>query len=466
MTRRDFLKVAGAGVAAAALPRGLWAAEGAVRPNILLVIADDWGWGHAGILGDRVAKTPNFDRLAREGVLFQRAYCAAPTCTASRASLLTGQMFYRLEEAANLWGPLDQKFAAYPDLLEEAGYAVGLSGKGIGPGDFKAGGRSRNPAGPAVKNFETFLGGLPAEKPFCFWFGSHNPHRPYDQRWLKGTVDPAAVQVPPFLPDAPEVRGDLADYYAEVQAFDNELGELLATLEKSGRLENTLIVVTADNGMPFPRAKCNLYDSGSRIPMALRWGAQIKPGQVVEDFVSQCDLAPTFLASVGLPVPSSMTGRSLTGLLDSGKSGVVDPERDHALVGRERHGGSFYPCRAIHTRDFLYIRNFRPETSPMASDSGPTRSYMEEHQTDTALAPLWAAYAGLRPAEELYDNRRDPAQMTNVAADPQYAEIKERLARQLDAELQKDGDPRANGRGDIFDNYPDRGARPAEKAVK
>ena len=430
------------------------------RPNILLVIADDWGWGHAGVLGDPAVKTPNFDRVAREGVLFQHAYCAAPTCTASRASLLTGQPFYRLKEAAHLHGPLDKNFPVYPDLLEDAGYAVGLSGKGLGPGDFRAGGRSRNPAGPMVKDFTSFLAGLPAEKPFCFWFGSHNPHRPFDQRRLAGTIDPATVSLPPFLPDVPEVRGDLADYFAEVQAFDQELGGLLAALEKAGRLDNTLIVVTSDNGMPFPRAKCNLYASGTRMPLAVRWGARVKPGRVVEDMVSLCDLAPTFLAVAGVSAPAGMTGRSLLGILESDKDGVLEAARDHVVVGRERHGGN-YPCRALHTRDFLYIRNYKPELSPAAADAGPAKEYLEEHEADPAVAKCWAAYAGTRPAEELYDNRKDPGQLMNVAADPHYAAVREKLARQLDAELEQTGDPRATGHGDVFDSYPDRSPRHA-----
>jgi uncharacterized sulfatase len=309
-----------------------------------------------------------------------------------------------------------------------------------------------------VEDFTSFLAGVPAEKPFCFWFGSPHPHRPYDQQRLAGTTDPATVSLPPFLPDVPAVRGDLADYFAEVQALDQELGGLLATLEKAGRLDNTLIVVTSDNGMPFPRAKCNLYSSGTRMPLAIRWGARVKPGRVVEDMVSLCDLAPTFLAAAGISAPAGMTGRSLLGILESDKDGVVEPARDHVVVGRERLSAS-YPCRALHTRDFLYIRNYKPELSPAAADAGPAKAYLLEHEADPAVAKFSAAYAGLRPAEELYDNRKDPDQMKNVAADPQYAAVKEKLARQLDAELVQTGDPRATGHGDVFDSYPDRSPR-------
>lgn len=435
-SRRQFLKATGLGLAASAFPGCLMGAASERRPNILLVLADDWGWGHAGVLGDPCVKTPNFDRVAREGVLFTRAYCAAPTCTASRASLLTGQMFYRLEQSAFLHGPLDKKFRVYPDLLEAAGYAVGHADKGWGPGDFKAGGRTRNPAGPKFQNFATFLAERKAGQPFCFWFGSNNPHRPYNQTWLKGTVDPAKVRLPAFLPDAPEVRADVADYLAEVQAFDKELGHALDAL--GDQLDNTLVVVTSDNGMPFPRGKLNLYDSGTRMPMAIR-GPGMRGGKVVDEFVSLCDLAPTFLGLAGLPIPAEMTGRSL----------LQPAKRESVVVGRERHAGSYYPCRALHTREFLYIRNYHPDGSPRGADPGPTVDYMESHQDK-----CYELYAANRPAEELYDNRSDPDQLVNVGADPKYADVKARLARELDDYLKRTGDPRAAGRGAMFDEYP------------
>lgn len=157
------------------------ARAGAARPNILFCFADDWSWPHAGAYGDKVVKTPAFDRVAREGFLFTRAFSAAPSCTASRAAILTGQSPHRLEEGGTLHGYLPKKFPVYPDLLEQAGYAVGFTGKGWGPGNFKAGGRERNPAGPPSKSFDEFLKTVPAGKPFCFWFGSLDPHRPYEK---------------------------------------------------------------------------------------------------------------------------------------------------------------------------------------------------------------------------------------------------------------------------------------------
>ncbi len=174
------------------------------------------------------------------------------------------------------------------------------------------------------------------------------------------------------FPDDPVVRNDVADYYYEVQRFDTLVMEAIRSLEKIGQLENTIIVMTGDHGMPFPRCKSNNYDSGARIPLAIRWGSGIKSqGRIIDDFISTTDLAPTYLELAGLEIPEVMTGRSLVGLLKSKKQGIVEPEqRAYVLHGKERHvpgqeedlGG--YPCRAIRNQDFLYIRNFKPDRWP------------------------------------------------------------------------------------------------------
>ena len=295
-------------------------ARGDDRPNIVFAIADDWSWPHAGAYTDRVngaptskgtsgagdfrrfqrtdgvAKTPSFDQVAAQGVLFTNAFCAAPSCTPSRGAILTGQAAHRLEEGANLWSVLPAKFRCYPDLLEAQGYAVGLTGKGWGPGSLEGTGRKRNPAGPAFRNFDQFLNSVPKGTPFCYWYGSVDPHRPYDLgSGAKAGLKLDQVVVPPFLPDTPEVRGDVADYYLEVERFDRSVGEILARLDAEGLAENTIVVVTSDNGMPFPRGKANLYDAGTHMPLAIRWPARVKPGQVFHGFVSLTDVAPTFL---------------------------------------------------------------------------------------------------------------------------------------------------------------------------
>src|ERR1043165_5178231 len=321
------------------------------RPNILFCLADDWAWPHERLYGDKVVQTPAFDRVAQGGCLFTHAYSAAPSCTPSRAAILTGQAPHRLEEGASLYGFLPKKFPVYPDLLEKAGYAVGFSGKGWGPGNFQAGGRSRNPAGPNFKGFAEFLKTVPADKPFCFWFGSRDPHRAYAKgSGLKSGMKLEEVVVPPYLPDTEEVRSDILDYYFAVQRFDRDVGDLLQLLEASGKAANTLVVISGDNGWPFPRGKTNLYEAGTHQPLAIRWPARFKGGMTNDDFVNLADLAPTFLETAGLKPPSEMTGQSLLGLL----AGKKQPGREAVFVERERHanvrkGDLSYPERAIRT---------------------------------------------------------------------------------------------------------------------
>jgi uncharacterized sulfatase len=442
------------------------------RPNVLLCIADDASWHHFGANGDKSCRTPTFDRVAREGVNFTRAFCSSPSCTPSRGALLTGQDFWRLEDGANLWSRWPNKFAVYPDLLAKAGYHVGLKGKGWGPGDFKFGGREHNPAGPAYSDFAAFLKSVPPGKPFCFWFGSQDPHRPYERgAGVKSGHRIEDVQVPPFLPDTPAVRSDILDYIFEIERFDRGVGAMLKLLEHAGQLDNTLVVVTSDNGFPFPRGKATCYDAGTRMPLAVRWPARVTGGRVVEDFVSLTDLAPTFLEAAGITPLPEMTGHSLVTLLTSGKSGQVEPARDKIFFGRERHanvraGNLGYPIRAIRTAEFLYLRNFEPDRWPagdpplygdvdehLSIDGSPSKQAVVEHGEKPDVKQLFELGFGKRPAEELYDLNKDPWQTTNVAADPRYSERKAKLRTELDRYLAETKDPRAAGRGAEFDRY-------------
>lgn len=466
-----------------ASPATLQAADSS-KPNILLLLADDWAWPHASCLGMPGVQTPTFDRIAREGVLFRNAHVAAPSCSPSRAAILTGQWPWRLEQGANLRGFIASKFAVYPELLENAGYFVGLTGKGYGPGSSE--GRPHNAAGPNFKSFDKFLAARPQGKPFCFWLGSHFPHRPYQRgSGIKSGMDPAKVRVPPYLPDNESVRSDICDYNLATQMFDRECSEALAALEKAGELDNTLIVMTGDNGWPFPRGKATCYDSGTHQPLAMRWGARIKGGRVLDDFVSLADLAPTFLTAAGLTPPPMMTARSLLNLLLFEKSGQVDPARDHILTGMERHAypvrndgdqhGVGYPMRTIITRDFHYLRNFRPKRWPAGDpatgalpsfdefakdtragfadvDAGPAKAWLATHRAD-AETEFGRAF-GKRPERELYDLRNDPYELRNVAEDAAYAATLKELDARLMTELKASGDPRVIGTGDEFDRYP------------
>lgn len=472
MTRRNPIPIL---VALAAVFTGpVSPLRAADRPNILLAIADDWGYPHAGVYGDPVVKTPTFDRLAREGVLFTHAFVSSPSCTPSRAALLTGQWHWRLEESANLHSTLQAKFRTYPELLRDyAGYFVGHSRKAWGPGRVEPG-RTQNPAGPTFRNFEAFLKARPKDQPFCFWFGSPDPHRPYDwQSGVKSGMDLKKIRLPACFPDHETVRTDVADYYWEVQRFDREVGEALALLEKTGERDNTIIVITGDHGMPFPRGKSNLYDLGTRVPLAIRWGAKIKVGQSIDDFVSLTDLAGTFLEAAGERPVDTMTGRSLLSLVTTGQS---DPKRDHIVYGKERHvpsqekgNMSGYPSRALRTKEFLYIRNFRPDLWPNGipdadnaqignsfadTDNGPTKTYMMDHRDDPAVKRYFDLAFAKRPGEELYDLKKDPDQLVNVAGQPEYVVAKNRLAERLTAILKETADPRVIGGAEKFDAYP------------
>ena len=346
------------------------------RPNILFCLADDWGPNHAGILGDPYVETPTFDRIARQGVLFANTFVAAPTCTASRAAILTGQMPHRLGQAINLsceWRNIPPLFT---DLLSGAGYHVGYSRKGWGPGAHP--GRELNPAGTKYENFEEFLAQRQAAAPFFFWFGSHDPHRGYNRAFSQASrIDPARVAVPPYLPDALEVRQDLADYYAEVQRFDREVGELLKHLAARGELENTVVVMTGDHGFPFPRAKGHHYDSGVLAPLAIRWGRHLTPDRRATDFISFTDFAPTFLELAGLPIPPEMTGRSFVNTLTAARGGLVDPERTHVFTERERHtwchpDGKSFPCKGhAHGRSPVHLEPPALSLSRRPSVSAP-----------------------------------------------------------------------------------------------
>jgi N-sulfoglucosamine sulfohydrolase len=391
--------------------------DDASPPNILFLFADDWGrFASAYAEADArrgfndVVRTPYFDRISKEGVLFRNAHVNAPSCTPCRSSLLSGQYFWRTGRGAILRGAVwDSSIPAFPLLLRDAGYHLGKTYKVWSPGvpadaPFggqkhafqQAGGRFNQFSQNVTKlvrngveleaakqelydevrgNFKGFLAAKPEGSPFCYWFGPTNVHR----AWEKGSgkaiwgIEPDSLKgkMPAYLPDVPEVREDLADYIGEVAAWDASIGVLLEELEKSGQYKNTLIVISGDHGAPgFPHGKCNLYGFGTGVSLAIA-GPGVQGGRVVDDFVNLTDLAPTFLEACGVPVPEVMTGKSLWPTLKSSSSGMVDTSRTWVVTGRERHveiaraDYSPYPQRAIRTADYSFIINFRPERWPL-----------------------------------------------------------------------------------------------------
>lgn len=443
------------------------------RPNILFAIADDWGWPHAGAYGDTVVATPTFDRIAREGVLFESAFVSSPSCTPSRNAILTGQHFFRLGQGANLWSTLAPEHPVFPLLLEVAGYHVGHWRKAWGPGDWKALGRERNPAGPRYESFEAFLEARDEGAPFFFWLGAHDPHRGYEPgSGAANGIDLSAIEVPPPYPDSDVIRSDIADYYFEVQRFDRDVGRALALLEEMGELENTLVVMTGDHGWPFPRGKTNLYDLGSRVPLAMLWAGHIEAGTKVAPPTSLVDLAPTILEAARLETPDVMTGRDLSHWFAGTPPASRPPQ---VVLGRERHtiaqqghkGG--YPMRALRTQEYLLIRNLHPDDWPAGweapgsrpfrdCDNGPTKTWLMENRAEHPRA--FDLCFGKRPAVELYAIANDPYQLENLAAAPEHAQALQQLQAELDRQLRSALDPRLLGSAEgvqAFESGPYRG---------
>ena len=418
-----------------------------IKPNILFLIADDWSYPHAGVYGDQTVRTPTFDRLANKGALFENAYCAAPSCSPSRASILLGRYPHQNESAGNLWSVIPDKFPNWVSILKENGYHTGKSRKGWAPGDFKTGGYENNPAGKDYTDFKSFLSAREEGQPFSYWFGSSDPHRVYDTNTgVESGMNYEQVKVPGFLPDTPCVRNDILDYYFEVERFDRESGNIIAQLEKEGLLENTLIVMTSDNGMPFPRAKANLYDYGTRMPLAMYWKGHIEGGKRVTDFMNFIDFGPTFLEAAALEIPTEFSGNSL---LEIFSEDGTQSDRKKVFLERERHanvrkGDLSYPARAVRTKDFLYIKNFEPERWP-AGDPNAHISVGQYGDVDNSISKFtimemegksteinhFELTFGKRPAEELYVLADDPYNLKNEAKNPKYKEELEALRNDL-----------------------------------
>lgn len=513
-------------------------ANASKRPNIVFAFADDWGrlaGAYASLEQtpglNSVVKTPNIDRIAERGVLFRNAFVNSPSCTPCRSSLLSGQHFWRTGRGAILQGAVwDPSIPSFPLLLKESGYHIGKTFKVWSPGvpvDAPFGEQAHNyqVAGGRINqfsqnvtrmvndgqdlqaaketlyqevrgNFRQMLGDVSAEQPFFYWFGPTNVHR----NWVKGSgkklwnIDPAVLQgkLPPFLPDVPEVREDMADYLGEIAAFDAAIGVLLEELTVAGKADSTLWVISGDHGPPgFPFGKCNLYDFGCAVSLVVA-GPGVPGGRVVDDFTTLHDLAPTFLEIAGVPIPDVMTARSLWPTLSSDQPGQVDETRTTAFMGRERHvemaraGNLPYPQRAIRTAQYSYIINFEPDRFPLGDpyhldsdqepdfaeltrstvvslpdeDAGPTKAWLVTHRKDPQWQPYFDRAYGKRPSEELYDIQRDPHQMQNLANDAAFADIRSSLREQLLTELTTTLDPRVTGDGRYFEEPPLAGPLP------
>jgi len=463
------------------------------RPNILFAIADDWSYGHASAYGAKWVQTPGFDRVAREGLLFHNAFTPNAKCAPSRSIIITGRYSWQLEEAANHICYFPAKFKSVVEVLGENGYATGLTGKGWGPGEAKdANGVLRQMTGkpyqkrkapgatPTVSNldyaanFADFMNEKPKDQPWFFWYGSYEPHRAYEygSGVAKGGKKLTDIdRVPGYWPDNETTRNDMLDYAYEVEQTDKHLVRMLELLEQRGELENTIVIVTSDHGMPFPRVKGMAYEDSNHIPLAIRWPAGIKvAGRVIQDFVNFTDLAPTFLELAQIDQKKSgmqaISGQSISDILFSAKEGQVNAKRDHVLVGKERHdvgrpNDVGYPIRGIIKDDFLFLQNYEPdrwpacnpETGYLNCDASPVKTWLIENRTSIESKKFWSLAFGKRPGEEFYDLKKDPDCLVNLATSAAMEKKKQALKQQMEKELKEQGDPRMFGNGKIFDEY-------------
>lgn len=463
------------------------------KPNILFCIMDDAGT-HLSAYGYNWCKTPAFDKLAENGILFTNAYTPNAKCAPSRSSILTGRNSWQLEEAANHVLNFPAKFKTFPEVLRENGYITAKTGKGWGPGNpGEIDGKTRQLIGEAwsdiktkawangmsnedyAANFDVFLDSVKQGQPWFFWYGAREPHRRYEygsgQKF--GKKELADIDsVPAFWPDNEIIRNDMLDYALEIEYADSHLGRMIESLEKRGLLKNTIIVQTSDHGMPFPRGKAQEYEYSNHVPMAVMWPNGIKnPGRTVTDMVSFIDFASTFLELAGVPFEQSgmqsSPGKSLTDIFYSEKDGQVNPERDILLIGKERHDYSRpknqgFPIRGIVSDDYLYLYNYdislwpagNPEIGYLDIDGSPTKTEILRQFRTGENDFYWKLSMGKRESnEEFYNISLDSECMNNLANNPDYDEIKQKMKTRMENMLKEQQDPRMFGNGDIFNSY-------------
>jgi len=496
------------------------------RPNILIAISDDQSFSHTSFAGCKFISTPGFDRVARIGIFFTNCYCGSPGSAPSRSSLVTGRYHWQNQQSGQHASSWLKKYIPFPDLLEANGYHTGYTGKGVDPFQYarneqdslwrieNAAGKSYNSiiyekSDPSDErtaggigstnyfaNFRIFMKERQRGQPFFFWYGSTEPHRAYEKdSWKRNGKDPDIAEVPGFLPDNQKIRGDLLDYTVEIEWFDLHLSYMLNYLDSIGELDNTVVIVTGDNGMPFPRAKANCYEYGLHVPLAISYPAGFPGKRIVDDPVSFVDLAPTILEITNIENEGMMpiSGRSLAAILKSEKSGIVDETKKYIFAGRERHSSSRwnnlgYPQRAICSVQYLLIWNIKPERWPAGDpqaidpgspsgellpvfgidekgihhsdwaftdvDASPSKSFLIENHTDKGIVYYFDLAYAKRPEYELYDIRKDPFCLEDLSGRSEYNIVEKYLKEELIKELKESGDPRIAGPDkEIFETY-------------
>lgn len=499
--------------------------EQASRPNILFAISDDQSFVHTSFAGSNYIETPAFDRVAREGVYFTNCMAGSPGCAPSRSALVTGRHHWQNEQSGQHASSWLKKHVPFIDLLDANGYVTGRTGKGVSPFQYAENDndslwRKTDAAGIEhsyiqydegsvtdkrtaggirnlnyFANFKYFMENVRGDQPFFFWYGASEPHRAFEQdSWKRNNKNLDDAEVPGFFPDHEIVRGDILDYAVEIEWFDLHLQQMMEYLEEVGELENTIVIVTSDNGMAFPRAKANVYEYGIHVPFAVRYPKEFPGGRKVEDLVGFADLAPTIMEITGTSVDGMLpvSGKSVLNILKSRGEGVVDESKKYVFSGRERHSSSRYrnwgyPQRAIRSQDYLFIWNMKPDRWPAGApqrikpetedellpmygidengehqsawaftdiDAAPTKSFIIENRQDETIRPYFDLAHAKSPEYELFNIKNDPYNLNNLAGNLEFAALEKELKQALLSELKKSEDPRVVGPDkEVFDSY-------------
>ena len=459
MNRREFMR-SSAALGTASLWTGMGGAKPTVstgdRPNILLVVSEDNG-PELSCYGEPCVRTPHLDRLAAEGVRFTNAYVAQAGCSPSRAAFLTGLYPHQNGQI----GLATWHFQMYRDdgdnvvrRLSSEGYRTGIIGKlhvnpeSAFPFHFKRfpsanfGRKNLDQYAPAAAEFME-----QGSEPFFLSINYPDAHRPF-HRQIDGLpetlIDPKDVKPLSYMGlDSPTLRKDTAGLYNCMARLDGLVGKLLASLEASGKADNTLVFYIGDHGADILRGKRTSYEGGVRIPMIARWPDRIGQGQIRHELVSTVDLFPTFLDAVGAKSKNSLPGRSLLSLM----RGETKDWRKHLFTEFHVHSAhNYYPQRTVRDDRFKLIQNLLPgEVNPGYDFTIQKFLSFEEMEEalDKSSHEVRAAYSAMRtpPLFELYDLRNDPYEFRNLAGDPEYGEILEKLRKALMTWRRKTNDP-------------------------
>ncbi len=410
------------------------------KPNIVFFIADDVSQNDFGCYGHPVIKTPNIDALSANGMRFDNAYLTTSSCSPSRCSIITGRYPHNTG-APELHVRLPQEQIRFPELFREAGYYTVLSGKNhmFGNKD-RAFDRITGGGGPGKE--EDWVGHVkdrPKDKPFFFWFASTDAHRNWSINEKAPKYDPKDVIIPPFMVDTSITRKDLTGYYHEVSRFDHYIGLVTAELKKQAVLENTMIVVAADNGRPFPRCKSRMYDSGIKTPWVVHFPKVIKSPSATQSLISVIDLSATCLELAGLKSPECLQGQSFLPILKK-------PETTIREVVFAEHNWHVYRNheRMVRFGDYLYIKNNFPNQPNLCYESDDHypagKELWKAHAAGKTQPDQQQVFANPCPPEELFQVKEDHHQLRNLIDDQKHTKALKQARALLTKWTEQTGD--------------------------